>query len=210
MRITYVRDMSSKNPAKRNKKVRIAIFASGRGSNAQSIYQYSLQKDSHFKVAAIISNKANAGVLSFAKRKKIASQFFGRNAFYNSETVIDYLRKSKIDMVVLAGFLWLVPDNIIKVFPKKILNIHPALLPNYGGKGMYGHHVHKAVHTSGDIKSGMTIHFVNNRYDEGQMIFQSQCLIKDGATPEDIASSVLNLEHHFYPQVIDGVASRLV
>lgn len=201
--------MPSKNSTKRNKKVRIAIFASGRGSNAQSIYKYSFQKDSHFKVEAIISNKANAGVLSFAKSKKIPSQYFSRDSFYNTDAVVDYLSKGKIDMVVLAGFLWLVPDNIIEAFPKKILNIHPALLPSYGGKGMYGHHVHEAVHKAGDIKTGMTIHFVNNKYDDGQMIFQSQCLIKDDATPDDIASSVLKLEHHFYPQVIDGVASRL-
>ncbi len=192
-----------------NNKIRIAIFASGRGSNAQAIYKYSLRKDSNFSVATIISNKEQAGVLSFAKSNKIPARYFGRDTFYKSDIVVDYLKENYIDMVVLAGFLWLVPGNIINLYPKSILNIHPALLPKYGGKGMYGHHVHEAVHKAGDIKSGMTIHFVNKEYDEGQMIFQAQCLIEDDASPSDIGASVLRLEHHFYPQVIDGVASRL-
>ena len=196
-------------PTNKRKKVKIAIFASGRGSNAQSIYKFALKKESNYTVAAMISNKKDAGVLSFAKSKKIPAQYFGRDSFYKSDEVVDYLKKKKIDMVVLAGFLWLVPSNIIVAFPKRILNIHPALLPKYGGKGMYGHHIHDAVHKAGEIKSGITIHFVNKAYDEGQMIFQSQCLIEDDASPDDIAAQVLRLEHHFYPQVIDGVASRL-
>lgn len=196
-------------PVKKGEKIKIAIFASGRGSNAQSIYKYALKKESNFTVAAIISNKKDASVLSFAKSKKIPAQSFGRDSFYKSDEVVDYLKKKKVDMVVLAGFLWLVPSNIIDAFPKRILNIHPALLPKYGGKGMYGHHIHEAVHKAKEIKSGMTIHFVNKAYDEGQMIFQAQCLIEEEASSDDIASSVLRLEHHFYPQVIDGVASRL-
>ncbi len=194
---------------RKKNKVRVAIFASGRGSNAASIYQYSLNKDCCYQVATIISNRSSAGVLAYADAHKIPSKYFNRDSFYNSDDVILYLRESKIDMIVLAGFLWLIPSNIISAYPNKIVNIHPALLPRYGGKGMYGHHVHEAVFKNGDDQSGMTIHFVNEKYDEGHMIFQSQCLIGTDFKANDIAANVLKLEHHFYPQVIDGVASRL-
>ncbi len=195
--------------ASRSSKVKVAVLASGRGSNAQAIYHYSQGLDTSFEIDCILSNKEDAGVLSFAKSKGIDIKVFDRETFYKSEAIAEYLSDREVRLIVLAGFLWLIPSYLVKAYPRRILNIHPALLPKYGGKGFYGHHVHEAVKRNGDEKSGITIHYVNDKYDEGHMIFQSQCLLEADWTPEQIGKSVLRLEHHFYPQVINGVASKL-
>jgi len=197
------------NEEQLKKKVRVGIFASGRGSNARSIIEFSKQKDVTYEVVCILSNKPTAGVLDLAKQHKINSKVFNRSQFHDSDDIVEYLIDQQVDLIVLAGFLWLVPPNLVAAYPQCILNIHPALLPKYGGKGMYGHHVHEAVRDSGDDRSGMTIHFVNEVYDEGQTIFQAQCMLDSGSTAEHIGRRVLKLEHHFYPIVINGVADRM-
>jgi len=197
------------NEEQLKKKVRVGIFASGRGSNARSIIEFSKQKDVTYEVVCILSNKPTAGVLDLAKQHKINSKVFNRSQFHDSDGIVEYLIDQQVDLIVLAGFLWLVPPNLVAAYPQCILNIHPALLPKYGGKGMYGHHVHEAVRDSGDDRSGMTIHFVNEVYDEGQTIFQAQCMLNPGSTAEHIGRRVLQLEHHFYPIVINGVADRM-
>ena len=191
------------------RKARIAIFASGRGSNAKKIYAHSLKEESSYEVACILSNRKNAGVLDYAEENGIQTYVFHKEEFYNSTRILDYLEWEKVDLISLAGFLWLIPDYLIAAFPRRILNIHPALLPNYGGKGMYGKHIHEAVRNNNDRVSGMTIHFVNEKYDEGRMIFQVQCRLDPDDDADDIARKVLRLEHHFYPKVVDGVCSRL-
>ncbi len=194
-------------PVKR--KARIAIFASGRGSNAQMIHSYSQNEDCHYEVVSILSNRKNAGVIDFARTEGIPSYTFHKEEFYSVSKVLEILKRERTDLIVLAGFLWLIPESLVHAYPKRILNIHPALLPKYGGKGMYGKYVHEAVKKNGDPVSGMTIHFVNEKYDEGQMIFQAQCQLNPGDEATDIARKVLRLEHHYYPRIVDGVSSRL-
>lgn len=184
--------------------VNIAIFASGGGSNACKIIEH-FKDSSHGKVALVVSNKTNAGVIDIAAEHHIPVQLIDRQGFYSSESILDILRSNQIDLLVLAGFLWLVPAYLVRAYPGRILNIHPALLPKYGGKGMYGHHVHEAVKAAGEKESGMTIHLVNEHYDEGDILFQATCSIASNDTPEDIARKVLQLEHQYYPEVIEKV-----
>jgi phosphoribosylglycinamide formyltransferase-1 len=182
----------------------IAIFASGGGSNAEAIIQYF--KDHHnIKVSLIISNKKNAYVLERAKNHSIPSIITTRDSFYRSEAILADLKKHKIDLIVLAGFLWLVPEYLIDAYPDRIINIHPALLPKYGGKGMYGHHVHQAVKDNNDPISGITIHLVNKDYDKGRHLLQATTLLSSTDSPEDIAAKVLKLEHRYFPQVIEHI-----
>lgn len=184
---------------------KIVIFASGGGSNAEAIMK-------HFKgienvaVACVFTNNPNAGVLQKAKVYGVPSVVFNREEL-NGSTVLDKLSALNPDLIVLAGFLWKFPEAIVKAYPDKIINIHPALLPNYGGKGMYGLHVHTAVHNNKEIESGITIHFVNEHYDEGNIIFQANVALDDCATPQDIAAKVLQLEHKFLPTVIEDLLS---
>lgn len=183
---------------------RIAIFASGTGSNAMKIIEH-FEKNENIHVSLIVSNKKEAGVLNFAKVKNIASIVIDKDEFYKSDKVVDYLLGEKIDMIALAGFLWLIPINLIRAFPRKIINIHPALLPKYGGKGMYGMHVHKAVKENGDSESGITIHYVNQHYDEGQIIFQKKVAIDQEDSAEDIRNKVLVMEHYNFPRVLESL-----
>jgi len=184
--------------------INIAIFASGGGSNARKIIEYF--KDSQVgRVALVVSNKANAGVLAMAAEHEITTQIIDRQGFYETEGILKILQEDKINFVVLAGFLWLVPGYLVRAFPHRILNIHPALLPKFGGKGMYGHHVHEAVKAAGEIESGMTIHFVNEQYDDGDIVFQAKCPVAPEDTPDDIARNVLALEHCFYGEMIERV-----
>ena len=188
------------------KEIKIAIFASGRGSNAVNIIKYfAQQKNIKF---VILSNKKDAFVLKEAERLNIPSSIFDRNIFYKTQEVQEYLVSQKIDYIVLAGFMWLVPAYLIAAFERKIINIHPALLPKYGGKGMYGMNVHKAIIESGDKESGITIHFVNNQYDEGQIILQAKCKIDVGDTPEMLAQKIHQLEYQNYPKVIEDLISN--
>jgi phosphoribosylglycinamide formyltransferase-1 len=183
------------------KDVKIAIFASGRGSNAVNIIKYfAQQKNIQF---IILSNKQDALVLQEAERLNITSYTFNRETFYKTQKVKEYLFSQEVDYIVLAGFMWLVPTYLVNTFEAKIINIHPALLPKFGGKGMYGMNVHKAVIESGDKESGITIHFVNNQYDEGQIILQAKCKIDLGDTAELLAQKIHQLEYQNYPKVIE-------
>jgi phosphoribosylglycinamide formyltransferase-1 len=180
----------------------IALFASGSGTNAEQIILH-FKGSEKGRVKLLLSNTSKAYALSRAENLGIPTHIFSREDFCNSEKVINLLQKINIDLIVLAGFLWLVPENMIKAFPDKIINIHPALLPKYGGKGMYGMHVHQAVIDSGDSESGISIHFVNEIYDEGKIIFQAKCAINKHDTPESLAQKIHQLEYEFFPKVIE-------
>jgi phosphoribosylglycinamide formyltransferase-1 len=182
----------------------IAIFASGSGSNAENIINY-FSKSEILQFPVIISNKKDAFIHERAKKLNIPSFTFSRDEFINSDSVLKLLKEKNIDCIILAGFLLKVPQNLIDAYPNKIINIHPALLPKYGGKGMYGHFVHEAVAASGDSESGITIHYVNSNYDEGSIIFQAKCSIFPTDTPNSIAEKVHQLEYEFFPKVIENL-----
>jgi phosphoribosylglycinamide formyltransferase 1 len=182
----------------------IAIFASGKGSNAEQISKH-FSKNPSGKVMLILTNNPKAGVIERAEKLGIVSVIFDRNTFYYSDEIVDTLNENEIDLVVLAGFLWLIPENILKAFKGRIINIHPALLPKYGGKGMYGQFVHKAVLEAGEEKSGITIHFVNEKYDDGQIIFQAKVNIENGETPESLAQKIHQLEYEHFPKIVEKV-----
>lgn len=180
---------------------KIAVFASGSGSNAQRIAEY-FSGTGVLEIAAIYCNNPGAYVLERAKLLGLPTVLFDRQVFYHSDTVLQDMREREVDWVILAGFLWLIPTYILKAFPQRIINIHPALLPAYGGKGMYGMKVHQAVIASGDTESGITIHHVNEHYDEGDIIFQAQCAIDKNDTPEMLAAKIHGLEYEHFPRVI--------
>lgn len=183
-------------------KFKLAIFASGRGSNAQKITEY-FGPSSLVTVDLIVTNKRDAKVLDLGKQFNIP-QFIiaSKSTFTKTDSLISTLRAKRITHIILAGFLWLIPKNLIAAYPDKILNIHPALLPKYGGKGMYGHHVHKAVKANNEKQSGITIHLVNENYDEGRFLFQESVELTEEDTTEQIAKKVLTLEHYHYPRII--------
>lgn len=183
-------------------KKRVAVFASGNGTNAEKIFDY-FKDNAQIEVALLLSNKASAGVLEKAKRYRIPSLVFNRAEFYDSDVVLQQLQAKRIDLVVLAGFMWLVPEQLVKAFPDKIVNIHPSLLPKFGGKGMYGMHVHEAVRAANENETGITIHFVNQHYDEGSIISQFACSIEPNDSALEIAKKVQLLEHENYPKVIE-------
>ena len=180
----------------------IAIFASGSGSNAENIAHY-FKGNRDVNVSLIVSNKKDAYVHERAKRLCIESVFFQKSDFETTNKVLDYLTSKQIDFIVLAGFLLKVPENLLKAFPSRIINIHPALLPKFGGKGMYGDAVHKAVVEAGETESGITIHYVNENYDEGAIIFQAKCPVLEGDGYEDVAEKVHTLEYTHFPVVIE-------
>lgn len=181
--------------------VKIAILASGSGSNAENIAHY-LQNNNEIVIDSIYTNKADAYVIERAKKLEIPYFYFSNSDFRKGDLILEKLREREIDFVVLAGFLLKIPSSIIKSFPNRILNIHPALLPKYGGKGMYGDHVHRAVKEAGEKQSGITIHYVNEFYDEGAPVFQAQCAIKPEDSIEEIAQKVHELEYEHFPKVI--------
>ena len=181
--------------------LKIALFASGSGSNAENIVR-SFLNDSKFEFPVIISNKKEAYVHERAKSLNIPSVTFSREDFIKGEPILNFLNESNINCIVLAGFLLKVPEVLINAFPDKIINIHPALLPKYGGKGMYGHHVHEAVKASGDTESGITIHYVNSNYDEGNIIFQAKCPVLPNDSADLIAEKVHSLEYEHFPRII--------
>lgn len=183
----------------------LAIFASGAGSNAQKIIAYYNTHSKIGKVAVVVCNKIGAGVLDVAKKNNIDTLLIEKDTFYNTDTYINEFKKKGIDFIILAGFLWKVPSLLINAYPNKIINIHPALLPKYGGKGMYGNHVHEAVIASGDKESGITIHYVDEVYDHGNIIFQATCEIDEKDTPGSLAQKIHLLEHLHYPTVIDTI-----
>jgi phosphoribosylglycinamide formyltransferase-1 len=184
------------------KPVRLAIFISGSGSNAEVIFSH-FQHHPSIKVALVLSNNPEAYGLERARKFSIPSKVFTRDEFRESGDVMKWLQDAGITHIVLAGFLWLVPSYLIKAFPHHIVNIHPALLPKFGGKGMYGMKVHEAVKASEDTKSGITIHEVDEKYDEGRTLFQAFCEIDPLDTPKEIAEKVQRLEHLHYPHAIE-------
>jgi phosphoribosylglycinamide formyltransferase-1 len=186
----------------------IAILASGNGTNAENIIKYFSNRNTA-KVCLVLSNKRQAQVLKRAEDNGIRTVFFEHKEFYVTGKVLRYLLLYKIDFIVLAGFLWLVPENIIEQYSGRIINIHPALLPSYGGKGMYGEAVHKAVIDNHDAQSGITIHYVNKLYDKGDIIFQSRMDVDPSDTPSLLAEKVHALEYLHYPKVIEDLVIKL-
>jgi len=185
---------------------RIVIFASGSGSNAENIISFFREKP-HCKVVALLTNKKSAGVLERCDRLQVPGFYFNKPAFTNSDAVIKFLQGLNADLIVLAGFLWKIPSNLINAFPNKIINIHPALLPKYGGKGMYGDKVHKAVKDNKETETGITIHYVNENYDEGAIIFQAKTVVESTDDAKGIAKKVHQLEYEHYPKVIEKLLS---
>ncbi len=188
-------------------KKRIAIFASGSGSNAQKIMEHFKYSDSA-EVALVLSNNPEAYVLQRADNFEIPTHVFDKHDFYQTDEIVNLLKRLDIDLVVLAGFLWLVPENLLKGFPNKIINIHPALLPKFGGKGMYGDRVHKAVIEAGEEEHGITIHFVNENFDEGEIIHQAKFKVEPGHSLETIKFNGQQLEHLHYPKVIENLLKK--
>ena len=186
-----------------NKKASVAVFASGGGSNAEEIFKY-FQNHPDIRVSLLLTNNPQAKVIERAQKYNIPVLVFSKNDFIPTGNVLKSLLEKDVTHVVLAGFLWLIPEFLIRTFPDKIINIHPALLPKFGGKGMYGEKVHTAVKIAGEKCSGLTIHLVNEKYDEGKILHQAKCDISETDTPTDIASKVLKLEHKYYPRVIEG------
>jgi phosphoribosylglycinamide formyltransferase 1 len=189
------------------KQARLAIFISGSGSNAEEIFSH-FRNHPSVKVEMVLSNNPDAYGLERARKFSIPSSVFKREQFRESGEVLQWLQDAGITHIVLAGFLWLVPSYLIKAFPHRIINIHPALLPRFGGKGMYGMKVHEAVKASADAQSGITIHEVDEKYDEGRTLFQAFCEIDPLDTPKEIAEKVQRLEHLHYPRVIEKWVSE--
>ncbi|MEP7141481.1 MAG: phosphoribosylglycinamide formyltransferase [Ferruginibacter sp.] len=189
--------------------IRVAIFASGAGSNAEKILELmsaSLYAGTgNFRVDLIVCNKPGAGVLAIAAKYNIETLLINKERFFTGDGYITDLRARRIQFIVLAGFLWKVPGSLIRAYPNKIINIHPALLPKYGGKGMYGDKVHEAVLAAGEKESGITIHYVDELYDHGNIIFQAKCAIDENDTADTLAQKIHLLEHGHYPEVIEGL-----
>lgn len=189
--------------------VRIAIFASGTGTNAEKIIDH-FQNSSVIKIALIVCNNPQAGVLKIAEKKNVPVLMIEKERFFRSDDYINELKKNEIDFIVLGGFLWKLPSSLLKNFPEKIINIHPAILPKYGGKGMYGSKVHEAVLANKEKESGISIHYVDEIYDHGKIIFQAKCPVLENDTADSLAQRIHELEHEYYPKVIEGVVSRLI
>lgn len=182
----------------------VAIFASGSGTNAENIARY-FSKSETVKVAVVLSNNENVGVHARVNNLGIPSFVFSRDEFVCGTAILEKLAEYQIDLVVLAGFMNKISDALLKAYPGKIINIHPALLPKHGGKGMFGMHVHEAVVAAGDKESGITIHYINENYDEGDIIFQASCPISPSDTADEVATKVHALEYAHYPHVIDEI-----
>jgi len=183
--------------------INAAIFASGEGTNAENLFRY-FANDPRIRIKLVVTNKDNAGVIARAEKYKKNVQIVSKAALENyTEQLIEFLKVEKIDLIVLAGFLLKMPDAFIKAFPNRIINLHPALLPKFGGKGMYGMNVHKAVIESGDKESGITIHYVDEEYDRGDIIFQAKCKVDEGETPESLYQKIQQLEFEYLPKAVE-------
>jgi formyltetrahydrofolate-dependent phosphoribosylglycinamide formyltransferase len=192
---------------KRDKPARLAIFASGKGSNAQMIIEH-FRYSSKARIVLIVCNKPDAGVISIAEKENIPVLLLQRDKFLQGDGYLDEIRSYDIDLIILAGLLWKLPTSLVHTYSSRILNIHPALLPKYGGKGMYGDYVHKAVLKSGDKESGISIHLVDEIYDHGKVIFQAHCPVLQSDTPESLAERIHKLEHAHYPKIIERVVEE--
>jgi len=186
---------------------RIVLFASGSGSNVENIVDY-FQEKPEITIACVLTNNRNAKVIDRCNRLKINNLCFNKTAFSTTDCVLNILQNLKPDLIVLAGFLLKIPENIIQNFPNKIINIHPALLPKYGGKGMYGDHVHEAIKANNEIETGITIHYVTKNYDEGAIIHQSKIEISSVDSASDIAQKVHQLEYQYFPVVIERLLNK--
>jgi len=184
-------------------KIRVAIFGSGTGSNAKNLIEHFAGHD-RVEISWVLSNKPQALILQHAKDAHIPTRIITKSDQENCSTLIDELKNQQIDWIILAGYLWKIPAELCAAFPNKMINIHPALLPNYGGKGMYGHFVHEAVFAAKEKESGITIHYVNEHYDEGNIIFQAKCTIDENDGPEGIEKKVRALEIAHFPHVVES------
>ncbi len=182
---------------------KISVFASGSGSNAQKIYDY-FKNNPEIVIDSVVCNNKNAKVLDRAMDWGCETFLLDKKSFRETDELAQLLKERNTDLVVLAGFLWLIPMSLLKAFPNKIINIHPALLPKFGGKGMHGAHVHQAVYAAGEKESGISIHFINEEFDKGELVFQAKCNV-EGLSPEEIAAKVLTLEHEHFPKVIHQI-----
>lgn len=189
-------------------RLRIAIFASGAGSNARQLIRY-FEQHPLAQVQLVVCNKPGAGVLEIAAAAGIATLMVERERFFRGDAYLPVLQQAEIGLVVLAGFLWKIPESLVLAYTGRMVNIHPALLPKFGGKGMYGLQVHAAVLAAGETESGITIHFVDNRYDHGTALFQARCPVAPNDTPESLAARVHALEHKHYPQVVAALVQQL-
>lgn len=214
--LNYIHKMGTrmhlvKSKEKNNKiyvsEIKLAIFASGTGTNAQKIINH-FRNHSFIKIGLIVSNKSEAGVLKIAGKENIPILMIEKEKFFRGNAYLNELNQNKIDWIILAGFLWKIPDTLINFFPEKIVNIHPALLPKYGGKGMYGHKVHEAVLANHENESGISIHYVDNLYDHGKILYQAKCPVVPGDTAESLAQRIHTLEHEHYPALIEQLVSN--
>jgi phosphoribosylglycinamide formyltransferase-1 len=183
----------------------VAIFASGEGTNAENLFNY-FNNDKRVKIKLVVTNNDSAGIVEKAERHKKNVQIISKTALeeYTSQ-IIEFLKTEKIDIIVLAGFLLKIPEQLVKAFPNQIINIHPALLPKHGGKGMYGHHVHKAVIANKEKESGITVHYVNEEYDKGEIILQETCEVSEAETVESLAAKIRKLEFEFLPKALEKI-----
>jgi len=186
---------------------KIAILVSGTGTNAINIIEY-FEKNSVADVTLVVSNKTDALAVEKAQKKGVKTIVFNNESFKKNSKVLDYLRSESIDFIVLAGFLMRIPNDIIHAYPYKIVNLHPSLLPKFGGKGMYGNHVHKSVIEAKEFESGISIHFVNEEYDKGTIIFQAKVSVEKEDSVEVLAQKIQQLEHRFFPKVIEQVINK--
>ena len=185
----------------------VAIFASGAGSNAKKIVEH-FNNHPFIQIKLIVCNKPEAGVLQIAKDNTIETLLIEKEKFFSGDEYINVLKEHTIDLIVLAGFLWKLPENLVRAYQNKIVNIHPALLPKYGGKGMYGHRVHEAVLFNKEKESGISIHYADELYDHGKIIFQTTCPVLENDTPASLAERIHQLEHLHYPKVIEEVITK--
>lgn len=188
-------------------KTKLAIFASGRGSNAEAILRF--QPNATYEVGLVVASRADAPVRQFAAENNIPDFVLNKENFLNTTELLHILNEYEIELICLAGFLWKIPDYLIKAFPERIVNIHPSLLPKYGGKGMYGHNVHEAVISAGEKESGITIHLVNEEYDKGKVLFQAKVPVRQNDRAEDLAKRVLKLEHEHFPRLINHLCKDI-
>lgn len=187
---------------------KMAVFASGAGSNAQKIIDHFSESNKGGEVALVVCNKAGAGVLQIAAKENVPAITIDKEKFFRGNSVVPDLKSYGIDLIVLAGFLWKIPQSLIDAYPRRIINLHPALLPKYGGKGMYGAFVHEAVLNAGELETGITIHYVDEHYDHGDIIFQAKCAVNNDDT-ESLSQKIHTLEHQYYPVIIEKVLKTL-
>ncbi len=189
--------------------INVALFASGSGTNAENLINY-FSASKEVKIKLVVTNNAEAGVVKRAEAHKKNIQIISKQALANyTDQIIDFLQTEKVDLIVLAGFLLKIPEKLIQAFPNRIINIHPALLPKHGGKGMYGHHVHKAVIDAKEKESGITAHYVNEEYDKGATILQAVCKVDENETVETLAAKIHELEYFYFPKAVEKVIENL-